>query len=160
MFTGMLAVRNIIFGEKNDLWSVNTDQEYLEEIKADSKDPMEKLSKVLEEALPRAFPKLDRVALGCSIGSAAGIVLALATLILVFKGGEPIGLNLQLLSQYFPGYSVTVPGSFLGLVYGFFAGFIGGWVFAFLRNLATFMTMALIHRRAERVLLRKLLEYV
>ena len=160
MVTGMLSVRNLLFGEKNDVWTVNTDHEYLEEIKADRKGPVEKLSEVLEETLPRVFPKLDRVALGFSIGSAAAIVLALATLILVFKGGETIGPNLQLLSQYFPGYSVTVPGSFLGLVYGFFSGFIAGWAFAFLRNAATFTTMALIHRRAERVLLRKLLEYV
>ena len=160
MVTGMLSVRNLLFNENNDVWTVNTDHEYLEEIKADRKDPVEQLSEVFEETLPRVFPKLDRVALGFSIGSAAGIVLALATLILVLKGGEIIGPNLQLLSQYFPGYSVTVSGSFLGLVYGFFAGFIGGWGFAFLRNVTTFMTMALIHRRAERVLLRKLLEYV
>ena len=160
MVTGMLSVRNLLFNENNDVWTVNTDHEYLEEIKADRKDPVEQLSEVFEETLPRVFPKLDRVALGFSIGSAAGIVLALATLILVLKGGEIIGPNLQLLSQYFPGYSVTVSGSFLGLVYGFFSGFIGGWGFAFLRNVTTFMTMALIHRRAERVLLRKLLEYV
>lgn len=32
MVTGMLAARNIVFGESNDVWSVNTDQEYHEEI--------------------------------------------------------------------------------------------------------------------------------
>jgi protoporphyrinogen oxidase len=32
MVTGMLAVRNLMFGERNDVWSVNTDQEYHEEI--------------------------------------------------------------------------------------------------------------------------------
>jgi protoporphyrinogen oxidase len=31
MFTGMLAVRNLMLGEKNDLWNVNTEPEYLEE---------------------------------------------------------------------------------------------------------------------------------
>ncbi len=31
MLTGILAVRNLLSGEDNDLWSVNTDQEYLEE---------------------------------------------------------------------------------------------------------------------------------
>lgn len=31
MVTGMLAVRNLLLGEKNDLWAVNTDQEYHEE---------------------------------------------------------------------------------------------------------------------------------
>jgi protoporphyrinogen oxidase len=32
MVTGMLAARNILLGERNDVWSVNTDQEYHEEI--------------------------------------------------------------------------------------------------------------------------------
>jgi protoporphyrinogen oxidase len=35
MLTGMLAVRNIVLGQKNDLWSVNADQEYLEEMKTE-----------------------------------------------------------------------------------------------------------------------------
>lgn len=30
MLTGMLAVRNILYGEMHDLWSVNTEQEYHE----------------------------------------------------------------------------------------------------------------------------------
>jgi hypothetical protein len=33
MLTGILAVRNLVRGEKNDLWSVNADQEYHEEIR-------------------------------------------------------------------------------------------------------------------------------
>ena len=32
MLTGMLAARNIALGEKNDVWAVNTDQDYHEEI--------------------------------------------------------------------------------------------------------------------------------
>ena len=76
------------------------------------------------------------------------------------KGGEPIGPRLQLLSHYFPGYSVTAQGSFLGLAYGFLSGFVCGWTFAFLRNTTWFLSMALMQRRAERSLLRKLLEYL
>jgi protoporphyrinogen oxidase len=159
MVTGMLSVRNLLYGEKNDVWNVNTDQEYLEEIKTNDEDPVEKLAKVLEEALPQAFPKLDRVAFGVSTGSAVAILLALGTLVLVLKGGEPTGPNLQLLSQYFPGYSVTVAGAILALVYGFISGFIGGWGFAFLRNAAVFFYMAVIGRRVERQVLRQLLEY-
>jgi protoporphyrinogen oxidase len=33
MLTGMLAVKNLVHGERNDLWSVNTDQEYHEEVR-------------------------------------------------------------------------------------------------------------------------------
>jgi len=32
MLTGMLAVSNLVLGERNDLWTVNVDQEYHEEI--------------------------------------------------------------------------------------------------------------------------------
>jgi hypothetical protein len=48
----------------------------------------------------------------------------------------------------------------LGLGYGFVSGFIGGWLVAFLRNLAVLLRMAVIHRRAEAYRLRRLLEYL
>ncbi len=35
MLTGMLAVRNLLDGEKHDLWNVNADEEYLEEVRLD-----------------------------------------------------------------------------------------------------------------------------
>ena len=158
MLTGMLAARNVVLGEHNDLWSVNTDQEYLEEIREDV--DFEPALETVREALAEAFAKLDRLALGLSTGTVAGAGLFFLTLILVLKGGEVVGPNLELLEQYFLGYSVTFSGSLLGLAYGFCAGFIGGWGFALLRNVTMFTYTALIQRRAERALLRNLLEYV
>jgi hypothetical protein len=32
MLTGILAVRNLMLGEENDLWVVNAEQEYHEEV--------------------------------------------------------------------------------------------------------------------------------
>ena len=32
MLTGKLAARNVALGERNDVWAINTDQEYLEEV--------------------------------------------------------------------------------------------------------------------------------
>jgi len=155
MLTGMLAVRNVVLGERNDLWSVNTDQEYLEEIREDIRVTEE----VIEGVLTRVFMKLDRIALGLSVGMTSGVVLFLLTLLLVLKGGDAVGQNLGLLRHFFPGYTVTMPGSLIGLLYGFLSGFICGWTFAFLRNSVMFLYMALIHRRAELYLLRKLFEY-
>jgi hypothetical protein len=160
MLTGMLAVRNLVLGEKNDLWSVNADQEYHEELRIQTEAEAPDVVEVLETALIRVFFKLDRVALGISLGTACGALLCLATLWLVLKGEDPIGPNLQLLSHYFPGYHVTVSGSLLALAYGFVAGFIGGWGFAFLRNTAMLLFMVAIHRHAKFYLLRKLLEYI
>jgi hypothetical protein len=81
-----------------------------------------------------AFARLDRVALGVALGAAFGGLVFLATLYLVAKGGPNPGRNLALLNQYFAGYRVTVPGAFVGLLYGFLTGFAIGWFVAFLRN--------------------------
>jgi hypothetical protein len=160
MLTGMLAVRNLTLGEQNDLWSVNTDQEYHEEIRGQTKPAVDDIADVLQDALALAFPKLDRMAFGLSVGATAGLLLCLATLILVLQDGEVVGPTLGLLNQYFPGYSVTALGSVLGLAYGFLSAFIGGWIFAFLRNAVVFIYMAAAHRRAERQLLRRFLGYL
>jgi protoporphyrinogen oxidase len=149
MLTGILAVRNVVLGESNDLWSVNTDAEYHEEIREE----------ILATTIAPTLVKLDRGALGASVGLAAGVLLFLATLFLVVKGGEVVGPNLGLLGQYFPGYRVTLPGSFVGLAYGSITGFILGWTFALLRNATVFAYMAMMHRRAERQALRRLLDY-
>lgn len=87
-----------------------------------------------EELIVQSLAKLDKIALGVSVGTLFGLVIFLATNILVFKGGDQIGPNLALLSQYFIGYEVTAAGSLIGLFYGFVSGFILGWLSAFLRN--------------------------
>ena len=153
MLTGILAVRNMVLGQTNDLWSVNTDQEYHEEVRADVRED------VLVGAVQPALVKLDRIALGLSLGVASGLLLFLATLVLVLQGGAVVGPNLGLLSEFFPGYRVTGAGSLLGLGYGFVAGFIAGWTFALLRNALVFVYMAVMYRRAERRALRRLLDY-
>ena len=160
MLTGMLAVRNLVLGQQNDLWNVNTEQEYLEEVRTEARPEIRDVGEMLEAALIRVFPKLDRLAFGLSVGMVAGLALFIATSWLVLKGGDAVGPRLQLLSNFFPGYSVTASGSVFGLAYGFMTGFIGGWGFAFLRNATVFLYMAVIHRRAEFQLMRKLLEYL
>ena len=159
MLTGMLAVRNLVLGERNNLWSVNTDQEYLEEISEEAQVSTNDVAAAVDGVLARVFLKLDRVAFGLSTGITTGVVLFLATLTLVLKGGDVVGSNLQLLSQYSPAYTVTLSGSVVGLFDGFVSGFIGGWLYAFLRNSLTFLYIAAIHRRAEIYQLRKLFEY-
>ncbi|MCS6927687.1 MAG: hypothetical protein NZ578_17490, partial [Candidatus Binatia bacterium] len=144
--------RNLVQGERHDLWSVNAEQEYLEEMETGIAEP--ELARI-EEALARVFPRLDEVAFGLALGTAGGLLLCLATLWLVLNGGEVVGPTMQLLGQYFPGYSVTLSGSLSGLLYGFVSGFLGGSGFAWLRNTAVRLSMAFAHRRAERRLLRR-----
>jgi protoporphyrinogen oxidase len=159
MLTGMLAVRNAVLAEKHDLWSVNTDQEYHEEVRAEVGVERHDLDQLVQTVVRQAFTKLDRVALGVSVGSTAGVLLFLATLVLVLKAGDVIGPRLGLLSQYFPGYTVTPEGAALGLLYGFAVGFAGGWLVAALRNATLFLYLAVSQHRAERQILKRLLEY-
>ena len=81
-----------------------------------------------------AFARLDRTALGLAVGTLSGLLVFLATIVLIFKGGPVVGPNLALLGQFFYGYTVTVPGAFVGLIYGFIVGFVTGWLIALLRN--------------------------
>jgi protoporphyrinogen oxidase len=159
MLTGMLAVRNLVLGERHDLWAVNTDQEYHEEVSIETPETQD-LEAVVEGVLRRIFLKLDRVAFGTSLGLVSGLGLWLATIFLVLKGGDLVGPNLQLLSQFFPGYEVSFWGGFVGLAYGFGCGFIGGWLYALVRNFTVFLCMASIHRRAEAPFLRRLLDHL
>jgi protoporphyrinogen oxidase len=57
MLTGMLAVRNILHNEKNDLWTVNAEQEYHEEIWQVEENH---LQTILNDAFSRAFPDFTR----------------------------------------------------------------------------------------------------
>jgi hypothetical protein len=52
----------------------------------------------------------------------------------VAKGGPHVGQHLVLLRAYFPGYSVTIHGSFIGFVYGFVLGYAIGRVIGMVYN--------------------------
>jgi hypothetical protein len=114
----------------------------------------------MEGRLAEIFPKVDGVALGVATGTVTGLLLALATLILVLKGGPVVGPNLRLLGQLLPGYTVTGAGSLLGLFYGLTLGFLAGWSFALLRNVSLFFSLAILRRRAQLRLLKRFLEFV
>lgn len=74
-------------------------------------------------ALSQAILRLNSKAWGIAVGMLLGTGLFLATIILVAKGGPNVGQHLQLLSAYFPGYRVTILGSFIGFAYGFVVGY-------------------------------------
>jgi protoporphyrinogen oxidase len=158
MLTGMLAVRNVVLGERNDLWAVNVDQEYHEEVQGAVE--LEGVAEVVQDTLARVFNKLDGTALGLALGSVTGAALFLATMTQALGGGHGLTGYLELLSQYFPGYRVSVAGSLLGLFYGLGVGFVAGWGFAFARNAALALYLTISYGRAEKQFLRRLLDYL
>jgi hypothetical protein len=67
-------------------------------------------------------------------GVAGGTTITIATLWLVIQGGEVVGPNLGLLSNYFRGYTVTWIGSIVGFFYGALVGALFGWAMAWIYN--------------------------
>ena len=139
MFTAMLAAENIL-GANHDLWEVNVEQEYHEEIR-------EEVS--VEKLLRRAFSKMDKLSFATAVGTVSGLAIFLATVFLVLKGGKVVGPNLALLGQYFLGYTVTLKGAWIGFTYSFLWGFLFGWLFAYLRNLSLAYMIYRARRKAQ-----------
>ncbi len=152
MLTGMLAVRNMLFGEENDLWIVNAEQEYHEEVQRTEE---ERLREILEDAFARAFLKIDPLALGLANGVILGISLFIFTLIVYSSQLYSVMRFLGLLDQYFPGYTISYAGSLIGFLYAGLVGFLFGWGVANLRNISVRIYASMIRRRAERILAEK-----
>jgi len=87
-----------------------------------------------EEKLAQYVARINTFALAFVFAFLGGLTLFIMTAILVIKGGEQVGPHLVLLREYFPGYSVTWPGSFVGLFYGIVAGGIFGAAIGYLYN--------------------------
>jgi hypothetical protein len=96
-----------------------------------------------------AFAPMHRTAMGAAFGVVLGGLLFLMTMALVIKGGHPVRLNLALLSQFFLGYTVTFPGAFVGLIWGFGVGFLLGWGLAVARKFIIWCWLVLMRSRAE-----------
>jgi hypothetical protein len=86
------------------------------------------------QTIRRAFERVSAQGWGLALGTLVALGLFLATVILVVRGGPNPGPHLSLLGQYFPGYEVTWPGAFLGLIYGFVVGYGAGLTVGTLYN--------------------------
>lgn len=164
MLTGMYAVRNLLRGEQTNLWAINAEQDYLEEITEESptaKDvqPTDVIEAV-QGALAFVFPKLHPTAFGMSVGIVSGLLLLAATLLVVVSNNGALTAGFGLLSQFFPGYQVSWTGSLLGFLYGFAIGFVVGWGFAFLRNAATAVYITSAYRSAQQSALRQFFDHM
>jgi hypothetical protein len=84
--------------------------------------------------LKRTLARLNGRAWGIALGLLMGGGLFLATIFLVVRGGPNVGQHLGLLRNYFPGYSVTVLGSFIGFVYAFVVGYALGRIIGAVYN--------------------------
>ncbi len=150
MLTGMYAVRNVLGESQVDLWQVNTEKEYLEEVAEED----------IEDLIDVVFAKIHNISLGLSLGIVCGALLWAVTLLLATQSDFGLTSYFQLLSNYFPGYSVTPKGSLIGLVYGFLSGFIVGWLLAIIRNSVSLLHFIITRRSYERRVVLRILEHL
>lgn len=113
----------------------------------------------LEAELDVAFTPLHKLCLGIAVGVATALLVLAVTIVHVLRRpDEPYPL--VLLAQYFPGFAVTPVGAAVGGAWGFFAGFVLGWFFAFIRNVVMAITKIVFRARAELAESRGFLDHI
>jgi len=89
-------------------------------------------------SIKHAIVRLRAAVMSVVFGLVGGTALFLMTIWLVLLGPAPgqttVGPTLGLLRYYFPGYKVTVLGSFIGFFYGALTGALVGWIIAVVYN--------------------------
>jgi hypothetical protein len=89
------------------------------------------------ELLRASIARLRASVMAVTFALLGGASLFVATAWLLLQGGEVVGPHLSLLSNYFPGYSVTWPGALIGLLYGALVGAVAGGALAWIYNRLT-----------------------
>lgn len=92
--------------------------------------------------------RFNLIAVAVSLGVVGGALLWLATAMLLWRGGSNVGVHLALLGVFFPGYTVSWGGAWIGLFWGFIAGAVSGLVVygAYARGLRNGASDLLIER--------------
>lgn len=147
MLTGLYAVRNMLDGETHDLWSINAEQDYHEEVRQTEESVAEK---VITRVFPRVFTTLAPLAFGAATGLVSAVFLALVTLWVHLNNLISAARFLNLLGEYLPGYEVSLfPGVALSALYGFILGFVPSWAVAALRNALMRLYISNLLRQVE-----------
>lgn len=87
-----------------------------------------------DDHLASRLVRFNQVIMGLVGGLLGAIFLFSATNWLVLLGGTRVGPHLNLLGQFFPGYSVSFTGSLIGAAFASVIGFGAGWMTSRLYN--------------------------
>jgi hypothetical protein len=86
------------------------------------------------DEVSRAIARIQTGVLTIVFAAICGLGLFGMTAWLLLRNGENVGAHLQLLGNYFPGYSVSWMGSVVGLLYGALVGGAVGWAIGAIYN--------------------------
>jgi len=81
-----------------------------------------------EQKVLQAAIRINTIIMAVALGLLCGSLLWLSTAILMLRGGPNVGMHLSLLTVFIPGYSVSWPGAWVGLLWGFVIGAISGTI--------------------------------
>ncbi len=95
-----------------------------------------------------AVAPVHKMALGVATGLVSGLIVFAATAFVVAL--QPPGApRLELIANYFFGYTVTWGGAVVGFLWAFAVGFVGGWFVGFVRNFVTAVWIFFVRTRAQ-----------
>ena len=109
--------------------------------------------------LTLAFAPMHKRAFGIALGSVAGFLLFGMTAVFLLRRPDPAP-DLGILGEYFYGYTPSWRGAFVGMLWGFFSGFVAGWFIAFSRNLTIAVLLFVGRTRAELAQSRDFLDHI
>lgn len=102
----------------------------------------------LASTIDMVIAPVHKAALGVATGLVAGLMVAAATLFIVVLRPQPEP-RLDLLANYFYGYTVSFSGAAVGFLWAFAVAFVGGWFVAFVRNFVTALWLFFVRTRAQ-----------
>ncbi|MEM7541677.1 MAG: NAD(P)/FAD-dependent oxidoreductase [Pseudomonadota bacterium] len=176
MFTAILASENIQ-GANHDIWSVNSDDEYHEEVRANDKsiadgakvleatqpivpNTVASNAAVLNLALDRYLARMDKLALAAAMAIVATTLTLLLCTAAMLSDDAHAGAVVRALEDLLPGFSPSFGGLLSGsLATGFWA-FAIGWTIAYFRNFSLGFYVWYVERKAELSALRNIFNYI
>ena len=159
MLTAVYAARNIADGGSYELWSVNVEEEYHEEVRSsegkgatgDRMLPGTVQERAAVAILRHAYARYDAIALGVAVAVVFAGALFVLTAVPVAREVVVEGMILSSLASYIPGYSVSWSGALLGAAAAGLGGFVFGAGLATAINLFVGWHGTALLRRLEHV---------
>ena len=154
MLAGLYAARNVA-GAGLDLWSINEDPSFHEEVRADRVRELGVRDRLIparaegrvDDLLRAAFAYYDEVAAGGAVALTCTLILFVATAALLLTRSPELVPMLSLLGNYLFGFRVSWPGLAVGMVEAVVYGFALGWTTARPVNFLTSVAERDLERR-------------